>query len=81
MKKKKSYITPILTVVLFKAEQGYAQSDSGIVDQMLFWQEENHSDNDQVQSYSRHDDWTNDGSNSFWNWPQQKTFFGHIGFI
>ena len=81
MKNKKSYITPILTVVLFKAEQGYALSGSGIVDQMLFWQEENHNNNDQVQNYSRHDDWTNDGSNSFWNWPQQKTFFGHIGFI
>ena len=67
MKNKKPYITPTLTVVRFKTERGYALSGSGLVGQLPFWQEDTHGTNDQVQSYSSHENWTNDGSNSFWD--------------
>lgn len=65
MEHKKLYITPSLTVVRFKTERGFAVS--GIIDQLRFWEDENHEANDQVQSYTRHNDWSNDAGNSFWN--------------
>ena len=65
MEHKKHYISPCLTVVRFKTERGFAIS--GLIDQMLFWEEETDGANDQVQSYTRHNDWSNDAGNSFWS--------------
>ena len=57
MNTKKEYIAPELTVVTFKAEQGYASSGFRLVqDFSLFEQDDNSNYNSQAQ-----ENWNDDG--------------------
>ena len=63
--KKKTYTAPVLTVVEFRSERGFAVST--VVPEVgtfeLFY---NQQSGQETESFITHDTWT-DGSNSFWN--------------
>ena len=67
---KQPYITPAITVVAFRSEKGYADSDSGVIGvpqdgliELLNY--ENGSQETEV--FSVHDGWGDAPSNGFWD--------------
>jgi len=55
---KKEYIAPVLTVVTFAMEKGYATSGP---DPLMLWE-----DQEAMEDYVPHDTWTS-GSDNFWD--------------
>lgn len=66
--KKKTYTAPVLTVVEFRSERGFADSTGIVVPEVgtfeLFYGQE--TERQETESFITHDTWT-DGSNGFWN--------------
>lgn len=65
--KKKTYTAPVLTVVEFRSERGFADSTGIVVPEVgTFELLYDQTGGQETESFITHDTWT-DGSNGFWN--------------
>ena len=62
MEKKKEYTKPVLTIVSFKSEKGYASS----INLTLWLLSINGTSFNQMESYETANGWT-EGNDTFWN--------------
>lgn len=70
-KRKQTYQSPTLTIVEFRAEQGYVLSDplgipqDGMLELLML---ESVNSREETESFTQHEYWT-EGSNGFWEEP------------
>lgn len=64
--KKKTYTAPVLTVVEFRSERGFASMGIVVPEVGTFELFYNQQSGQETESFITHDTWT-DGSNGFWN--------------
>ena len=64
--KKKTYTAPVLTVVEFRSERGFASTGIVVPEVGTFELFYDQPGEQETESFITHDTWT-DGSNGFWN--------------